>query len=136
MLKEFRDFAVKGNVVDLAVAVVIGGAFGKIVTSLVNDLIMPILGILIGGINFENLKWVITPANGDIAEVSIRYGAFLQSMMDFLIISFSIFMFIKILTSFKKKAPVPEVVSAAPAKEVLLLEEIRDLLKEKQNQKV
>lgn len=132
MLKEFRDFAVKGNVVDLAVAVVIGGAFGKIVTSLVNDMIMPLLGILIGGINFENLKWVITPANGDIAEVAIRYGAFLQSMVDFLIISFSIFMFIKILTSFKKKTPAPEAVPAAPAKEVLLLEEIRDLLKEKQ----
>lgn len=135
MLKEFRDFAVKGNVVDLAVAVVIGGAFGKIVTSLVNDIIMPILGILIGGINFENLKWVISPANGDIAEVAIRYGAFLQSMVDFLIISFSIFIFVKILTSFKKKSSAPEVVSAAPAKEVLLLEEIRDLLKEKQENK-
>ncbi|MBN7772457.1 large-conductance mechanosensitive channel protein MscL [Clostridium aminobutyricum] len=132
MLKEFKEFAVKGNVMDLAVAVIIGGAFGKIVTSLVNDVVMPILSILIGGINFGELKWVITPANGDVAEVAIRYGSFIQSTIDFFIISFSIFIFIKLITSFKKKEPAPEPSPSAPTKEVLLLEEIRDLLKEKQ----
>ena len=103
MLKEFKDFAMKGNVIDLAVGVVIGGAFGKIVTSLVDDLLMPILGVLIGGINFTDLKFVIKPAIDDAAEVAIMYGQFIQSVVDFLIIAFSIFMFIKIITFKKKK---------------------------------
>ena len=103
MLKEFKEFALKGNVVDLAVGVIIGAAFGKIVTSLVEDILMPILGILIGGVNFSDLKIVITPASGDTAEAALRYGAFIQSIFDFVIIAFSIFMFIKLLNSFKKK---------------------------------
>ncbi len=131
MLKEFKAFAMKGNVMDLAIAVIIGGAFGKIVTSLVNDIIMPILGIIIGGINFQDLKIIITPQNGDVAEVAIRYGAFVQTTIDFIIIAFSIFLFIKILSSFKKKEPIiVEPAPPLPTKEELLLTEIRDLLRE------
>ena len=130
MLKEFKKFALKGNVIDLAVAVIIGGAFGKIVSSLVNDIFMPAIGLLLGGINFSNLKWVVIPAIGDVAEVAILYGSFIQSIVDFLIIAFSIFLFVKFLSSRKKKeaeAPAP----TAPSQEVVLLEEIRDLLKNK-----
>ncbi len=132
MLKEFKAFAVKGNVVDLAVAVIIGGAFGKIVTSLVNDLIMPFISIIIGGISFSDLKFVITPASGTVAEVAIKYGSFIQTVFDFLIIAFSIFMFIKLISSFKKKEPKAEPEPVKPSKEEVLLTEIRDLLKEKQ----
>ena len=128
MLQEFKKFALKGNVIDLAVGVVIGGAFGKIVSSLVNDILMPILGLLLGGINFADLKYVITPAVGDVPEAAILYGAFIQSIVDFLIISFSIFIFVKLI-SMKKKEEVPATVK--PNAEVLLLEEIRDLLKGK-----
>ena len=131
MLKEFKEFALKGNVIDLAVGVIIGGAFGKIVSSLVNDIIMPVLGILTGGVDFTGLKYVIAPASGDIAEVAVLYGSFTQSVVDFVIITFSIFLFIKLLSSRKKKeekAPEP----AAPSREEVLLEEIRDLLKSKQ----
>lgn len=131
MLKEFKEFALKGNVIDLAVGVIIGGAFGKIVTSLVNDVLMPAIGILLGGISFKELKYIITPATGDIAEVAILYGAFIQSIIDFLIIAFSIFLFIKILSSRKKKEPKATHASPEPSKEAVLLEEIRDLLKSK-----
>jgi large conductance mechanosensitive channel len=131
MIKEFKEFALKGNVLDLAVAVIIGGAFGKIVTSLVNDVIMPIIGIILGGVSFANLKYIITPASGDIAEAAIRYGAFIQSIVDFLIIAFSIFMFIKLLTSMKKKEAEQVAAPPAPSKEETLLAEIRDLLKTK-----
>lgn len=131
MLKEFKEFALKGNVIDLAVGVIIGGAFGKIVSSLVNDILMPALGILLGGINFSSLKYVIIPAIGDAAEVAILYGAFIQSIVDFIIIAFSIFIFIKLLSSVKKKKPAEEPAPPAPSQEVILLEEIRDLLKYK-----
>lgn len=129
MLKEFKDFAMRGNVIDLAVAVVIGGAFGKIVSSLVNDLIMPIIGVLMGGVNFANLKYVITPASGDVAEAAVLYGSFIQSIVDFVIVAFAIFLFVKLMSATKKKkeeapAPAPE-----PPKDLVLLEEIRDLLK-------
>ncbi|MGE5614511.1 MAG: large-conductance mechanosensitive channel protein MscL [Bacillota bacterium] len=140
MFKEFKEFAIKGNVIDLAVGVIIGGAFGKIVTSLVNDIIMPVLSILLSIVNFRDLKYVITPAKGDAEEVAILYGSFIQSVVDFLIIAFSIFLFVKLINSLKKRekkeaeeageanesAEVP-----APSKEALLLEEIRDLLKQK-----
>ena len=123
MWKEFKQFAVKGNVLDLAVGVVIGGAFGKIVTSLVNDLIMPLVGLLLGGIDFSSLQLPV----GDTA---ILYGAFIQSVVDFFIVSFSIFLFIKLINNMKRKeekAPAkPE-----PTKEEILLTEIRDLLKQK-----
>lgn len=131
MLKEFKEFAFKGNVIDLAVGVIIGGAFGKIVTSLVNDILMPILGILLGGINFNDLKYVIVPASEDAAESAILYGSFMQSIIDFFIIVSSIFLFIKLISSVKKKEPAAPPAPPEPSQEVLLLEEIRDLLKSK-----
>ncbi|HCU08044.1 MAG TPA: large conductance mechanosensitive channel protein MscL [Clostridiales bacterium] len=130
MWKEFKAFAMKGNVIDLAVAVVIGGAFGKIVTSLVNDLLMPAIGVLMGGINFADLKYVISPASGDVPEAAILYGAFLQSIVDFLIVAFSIFLFVKVLAGRKKKEEEARAPAPAPPKDLVLLEEIRDLLKE------
>lgn len=132
MFQEFKKFAFKGNVIDLAVGVIIGGAFGKIVTSLVNDVIMPLIGIIIGGIDFKDLKYVITPASGDIAEAALRYGAFIQSIVDFLIIAFSIFLFIQLISKTKKKTPPPPPPAPpAPTKEEILLSEIRDILKSK-----
>lgn len=137
-LSDFKAFAMKGNVVDMAVGVIIGGAFGKIVTSLVNDVIMPLLGSIIGGIDFTNLRWVIRAASedGKVAEVAMSYGKFIQSTVDFLIIAFSIFLFISLLDRLAKKrkteapapapAPKPE-----PTAEEKLLTEIRDLLKNK-----
>lgn len=132
MLKEFKEFAMKGNVLDLAVGVIIGGAFGKIVTSLVNDLIMPIIGILLGGVNFTDLKFVITPAAGEVPESAIMYGSFIQSIVDFLIIAFSIFLFVKLINSMKRKEDSAKEEPEEPkVTEVELLEEIRDLLKSK-----
>lgn len=125
MIKEFKEFINRGNVVDLAVGVIIGGAFGKIVTSLVNDLLMPIIGIVIGGIDFSNLS--ITYKDSQIA-----YGAFLQNIIDFLIIAVSIFFFVKLLNKItKKKEEVKEEAKEEVVKseEVILLEQIRDLLK-------
>ncbi|WP_034868176.1 large-conductance mechanosensitive channel protein MscL [Clostridium lundense] len=128
IIKEFKEFAVKGNVIDLAVGVVIGTAFGKIVSSLVNDIIMPVVGILIGGVDFTKLVVKVDGVNGK--EVLIKYGQFIQSVVDFLIISFSIFLFINIINKFKKKEEEkPNVVE--PTKEEILLTEIRDILKEK-----
>ena len=125
-LQEFKAFAMKGNVVDMAVGVIIGGAFGKIVSSVVADVIMPPLGLLIGGVNFTDLKWVMKPAEvvdgKEIAAVTLNYGNFLQATFDFLIIAFSIFMFIKLITKLteKKKAETP---AAPPAPPVLSKEE-------------
>lgn len=129
MWKEFKDFAVKGDVLDLAIGVIIGGAFGKIVSSLVNDIIMPILGVLIGGLNFTELKVTIREGSNKIPELSIKYGQFLQSVIDFLIISFSIFIFVKFINRFKKKQKEKEK-TIAPSKEELLLADIRELLKD------
>lgn len=134
MLKEFKAFALKGNILELAIGVIIGGAFGKIVTSLVNDIIMPLLGVILGRINLTNLKWVIRPEEGEIKELALAYGAFMQNVIDFLIIAMSIFLFTKLLAAFKKKeeaksepAPAPE--PPKPTREEELLAEIRDLLK-------
>lgn len=137
-LQDFKAFAMKGNVVDMAVGVIIGGAFGKIVSSLVADIIMPVFGLLVGGVNFVDLKWVMKPAQvvdgKEVAAVTLNYGNFLQMTFDFLVIAFSIFLFIKLLTRFtaKKKAEAVATPPAppAPSKEELLLTEIRDLLKE------
>ena len=134
LLKEFKEFAVKGNVVDLAVAVIIGGAFGKIVSSFVNDIIMPPLGVLLGGVDFKDLtitlKDAYTSADGvEMAAVVLSYGNFIQNIVDFLLVAFVIFMAIKGMNRFKKKeeeAPAPP---PAPPKSEVLLEEIRDLLK-------
>ena len=138
-LQDFKAFAMKGNVIDMAVGVVIGGAFGKIVSSLVANVIMPPIGLLVGGVNFTDLKWVMKAAevgaDGKIAAVTLNYGNFLQATFDFLIIAFSIFMFIKLITKLteKKKAEAPAAppVPPAPSKEEVLLTEIRDILKEK-----
>ena len=129
MWEEFKKFAVKGNVLDLAVAVVIGGAFGKIVSSLVDNIIMPLVGVLLGGKSFEKLSFTIVDAE-------VKYGIFIQSIVDFFIISFSIFMFIKILNSLKRKKE-EEVVGEEPKvdPEIELLAEIRDLLKEQKQEK-
>ncbi|MFY9174161.1 MAG: large-conductance mechanosensitive channel protein MscL [Peptococcia bacterium] len=132
MLKEFKEFAIKGNVIDLAIGVIIGGAFGKIVSSLVNDILMPVIGVILSGINIADLKYVIKPASGDIPEVAILYGSFIQAIVDFLIIALSIFLFIKLFSILKKKEPEAPPASTAPTPEVMLLEEIRDLLKTKQ----
>lgn len=124
MWKEFKTFAFKGNVLDLAIAVIIGAAFGKIVSSVVDDIIMPLLGILLGGRDFSGI--VI-----EVNEASIKIGSFIQTIIDFLIIAFSIFLFIKLLSKFKNKAePEPEK-PAEPSNEEKLLTEIRDLLKNK-----
>lgn len=130
MLNEFKKFALKGNVIDLAVGVIIGAAFGKIVTSLVNDIIMPTLGLLLGKINLTDFKLVIKQATETVPEVAIRYGVFLQSVLDFLIISLSVFLFVKLLSKAKKKEEEkPTVKEVAP--DIVLLQEIRDLLKQK-----
>jgi len=132
MLQDFKKFALRGNVLDLAVGVIIGGAFGKIVTSLVNDIIMPVLGIILGRINLKHLKWIIRPAEGETAELSVLYGAFIQNIIDFLIIAFSIFLVIKLLEKFKKKEEEKPAEPPKPTKEEELLTEIRDLLKNNQ----
>lgn len=125
-IKEFREFAMRGNVVDMAVGVIIGGAFGKIVSSLVSDIFMPVLGILTGGIDFKDMKFVLAQAQGDVPAVTLNYGVFIQNVIDFIIITFAIFMMIKALNKVKK----PEEKKAGPTSEDLLTE-IRDLLKNK-----
>lgn len=131
-IKEFKEFAMRGSVVDLAVGMVIGGAFGKIVTSLVDDVIMPFVGYLTGGIDFSSLKYVLKPEDtaNEIAEVSINYGLFINVIIQFLIIAFCIFLVIKGINSLKKKQE-EEVAPAGPSNEEVLLTEIRDLLKNK-----
>ncbi|MBO5272601.1 MAG: large-conductance mechanosensitive channel protein MscL [Muribaculaceae bacterium] len=135
-ITEFKEFAVKGNVIDMAVGVIIGGAFGKIVTSLVNDVIMPVIGKITGGISFTDLKYELTAAvieNGEevTPAVSLNYGQFIQNVVDFLIIAFCIFLMIKGIMKLKKKKEEEPAAPPAPSKEEVLLTEIRDLLKEK-----
>ncbi|ABS41445.1 large-conductance mechanosensitive channel protein MscL [Clostridium botulinum] len=131
MIKEFKEFAVKGNAMELAIGVVIGGAFGKIVTSLVEDIIMPLVGLLIGGIDFTGLNFSMNLSGKTV--VSIKYGNFIQAAVNFLIISFSIFVFIKLINKFNKKE---EEVKEEPkiSNEEILLTEIRDLLKKSNSQ--
>lgn len=135
VLKEFKEFAMRGNVIDLAVGVVIGGAFGKIVTSLVDDIIMPPIGYITGGVDFSSMKYVIQEGNeaAGVAEVSLAYGNFINTVIQFIIVAFCIFMVIKAMNSLKRKEdPVPEPEAApAPSNEEVLLAEIRDLLKSK-----
>lgn len=127
IIKEFREFAMRGNVVDMAVGVIIGGAFGKIVSSLVSDIFMPVLGILTGGIDFKDMKFVLEQAQGDIPAVTLNYGMFIQNVIDFVIIAFAIFMMIKAINKVRK----PEAKAKEPTAEEKLLTEIRDLLKNK-----
>ena len=130
LVDEFKAFAMKGNVVDMAVGIIIGAAFGKIIASMVSDVIMPPLGLLIGGVNFTDLKFVMKEAVGANPAVTLNYGNFLQVVFDFLIVAFVVFMMIKAMNSAKKKqAASPPAAPPAPSKEELLLTEIRDLLK-------
>ncbi len=130
-IKEFREFAVRGNVVDMAVGIIIGAAFGKIVSSLVSDVFMPPIGWLIGGVDFSDLAVSLPALVEGQAPVLIAYGKFIQTVLDFTIIAFAIFMVIKALNKLKKEAPAAEpAADPAPTKEELLLTEIRDLLKQ------
>ena len=133
MFKEFKEFISRGNVMDLAVGVIIGAAFGKIVTSLVDDIIMPVIGIILGKIDFSNLKLVITPANGSTPEAAVKYGLFIQNVVNFLIMAFVIFLMVKFVNKLRKPVAktAEEVIEAIPTKEETLLAEIRDILKNK-----
>ncbi|MCL9970367.1 large conductance mechanosensitive channel protein MscL [Anoxybacillus kestanbolensis] len=126
MWNEFKKFAVRGNVIDLAVGVIIGGAFGKIVSSLVNDIIMPLVGLILGGVDFSGLSW-------KVGEAEVKYGAFIQTVVDFLVIAFSIFLFVKLLNNLHeriKKQEETKQTAPTMTKEQQLLTEIRDLLKQ------
>ena len=136
MLKEFRDFAMRGNVLDMAVGIVIGAAFGKIVSSLVGDLIMPPIGVLLGRVDFSQLfinlsgtPYETLAAAETAGAATLRYGAFLQTIVDFIIVAFAIFMLIKTVNAAKKKEALPPATPPAPSNQELLLGEIRDLLK-------
>jgi large conductance mechanosensitive channel len=138
ILKEFKEFAVKGNMIDLAVGIIIGAAFGKIIASLVSDILMPPIGLLLGGLNFTDMQYimkeaVIDPVTGkETAAVALKYGSFIQTLVDFLIIAFSVFMILKGIINMKKKeveAPAAPPAPPAPTKDQELLTEIRDLLK-------
>ena len=140
--KEFKQFAMRGNVIDMAVGIIIGAAFGKIVASLVNDVLMPPIGVLLGGVNFTDFKILIKAAIPEtvdaagnvipaVAAVSLNYGNFIQVIIDFLIIALAIFMMVKIMNNLKKKEEAKPSAPPAPTNEEILLTEIRDLLKSK-----
>lgn len=131
MIKEFKEFAVKGNVVDMAVGIIIGAAFGKIVTALVSGVIMPPIGVLLGGVDFSDLAFIVKEATGEAPAVVISYGSFIQTLIDFTIIAFAIFMLVKGINSLKKEEEQAPETPPEPTKEELLLTEIRDLLKSK-----
>ncbi|NII09826.1 large-conductance mechanosensitive channel protein MscL [Oleiagrimonas sp. C23AA] len=132
LLSEFKKFALRGNVIDMAVGVIIGGAFGKIVTALVNSVIMPPIGLLIGGVDFAKWKWVLKPAAADgKGEVAIMIGAFLNTVIQFVIIALVIFFVIRAINNLKRKKEEAPPIPAAPPPDVALLQEIRDLIKER-----
>lgn len=129
LIKEFKEFAVKGNVVDMAVGIIIGGAFGKIVSSFVSDVVMPPIGVLLGGVDFAKLSLTVKEATETTEAVKINYGAFLNTIIDFIIIAFVIFMAIKVMNKMKKKEEEKPAAPSVPTKQEVLLTEIRDLLK-------
>lgn len=129
LMDEFKAFAMRGNVVDMAVGIIIGAAFGKIVSSIVSDIIMPPIGLLLGGVNFTDLKVVMKAATETNPAVTWNYGNFLQVTFDFLIVAFAVFMLIKGINAMKKKEEAAPPPPPAPSKEEILLSEIRDLLK-------
>lgn len=129
LLREFKEFAVKGNVVDLAVGLIIGGAFGKIVSSLVSDILMPPIGLLIGGVDFSNLKIVLKAAENGIPAVTFNYGMFIQHIIDFTIVAAAVFLLVKLINRLKREVVEDEKNAPAPKEEVVLLQEIRDVLK-------
>ncbi|HFG1931722.1 TPA: large-conductance mechanosensitive channel protein MscL [Vibrio cholerae] len=133
LLKEFKAFASRGNVIDMAVGIIIGAAFGKIVSSFVADIIMPPIGIILGGVNFSDLSFVLLAAQGDASAVVIAYGKFIQTVVDFTIIAFAIFMGLKAINSLKRKEEEAPKAPPAPTKDQELLSEIRDLLKAQQD---
>lgn len=133
MISEFKEFAMRGNVLDLAVGVVLGAAFGRIVSSLVDDLIMPVIGKLVGGVDFSELAIVLEPAHlgadgKEVAAVLLRYGAFVQAMLDFLLVAFAVFLLVKLVNRLYRKREA-EPAPAAPAADIVLLTEIRDALR-------
>ena len=129
MMSEFRDFAMRGNVVDMAVGIVIGGAFGKIVSSFVNDVLMPPIGMALGGVDFNDLAMTLQEASGEVAAITVNYGSFIQTVIDFIIIAFAIFMVVKGMNKMKKKEEAAPPAPPKPSIEENLLTEIRDLLK-------
>ncbi len=131
MINEFKEFAVKGNVVDMAVGIIIGAAFGKIVSSFVGDVIMPPIGVLLGGVDFSDLAFTIKEAIGETPAVVVSYGKFIQTVVDFTIVAFAIFIAVKAINSMKKKEEAAPTEPPEPSAEELLLREIRDLLKER-----
>jgi large conductance mechanosensitive channel len=133
ILQEFKTFAVKGNMIDMAVGIIIGAAFGKIIASLVADVIMPPLGLVIGGVNFSDLAITLAPAEGELPAVVLAYGKFIQSIVDFLIIAAVIFMAVKMINRLKREEQAAPPPPAAPTKDQELLSEIRDLLRAQQS---
>lgn len=131
IIKEFKAFAMRGNVIDMAVGIVIGGAFGKIVSSFVADVIMPPIGLLLGKVNFADLAVTLKQAGETTAAVTLNYGKFIQTLVDFTIVAFAIFLVVKGMNSLKKKEAAAPPAPAAPSKEEVLLAEIRDILKQK-----
>ena len=129
MMSEFKSFAMRGNVVDMAVGIIIGGAFGKIVSSFVSDVLMPPIGMMMGGVDFTDLYIVLQAATEGVEAVTLNYGSFIQTVVDFIIIAFAIFMAIKAMNNMKKKEEEKPAAPAAPSAEVELLTEIRDSLK-------
>ncbi|MDX1725763.1 MAG: large-conductance mechanosensitive channel protein MscL [Pseudomonas sp.] len=133
IVSEFKAFAVKGNVVDMAVGIIIGAAFGKIVSSFVGDVVMPPIGLLIGGVDFTDLAIILKAAEGDLPAVILSYGKFIQTLLDFLIVAFAIFMAVKVINRLKREEAVAPTLPPAPSPEETLLTEIRDLLKAQQS---
>lgn len=131
ILQEFKEFAVKGNAIDMAVGIIVGAAFGKVISSLVADVFMPPIGVLIGGIDFTKLAFTLKEAAGNTPAVTLNYGNFIQTLVDFTIIAFVIFMAIKFINRLKKKEAEAPTVTPEPSNEERLLTEIRDLLKER-----
>jgi large conductance mechanosensitive channel len=131
MLQEFKTFAIRGNVVDMAVGIIIGGAFGKIVSSFVADVVMPPIGVLVGGVDFSELAVTLKEASGDASAVTLNYGNFIQTMVDFTIIAFAIFMVIQLINKMRKAEEAAPAEPSPPTREEILLTEIRDLLKPK-----
>ncbi|MCD8492521.1 MAG: large-conductance mechanosensitive channel protein MscL [Geovibrio sp.] len=131
IIQEFKKFAMRGNVADMAVGIIIGGAFGKIVSSLVADVLMPPLGLLLGNVNFSELAVTLKAASGDAAAVTLNYGRFIQTVLDFVIMAFAVFLLIKGMNSLKKKEEDAPAAPPEPSKEEQLLGEIRDILKNK-----
>jgi large conductance mechanosensitive channel len=129
MVKEFKEFAMRGNVVDMAVGIIIGAAFGKIITSLVNDIIMPPIGLLLGGVDFSSFLLTLKEAAGEVPAVTLNYGVFINTVVDFVIVAFAIFLLIKGINTLKRKEEEKPAAPPVPPKQEVLLTEIRDLLK-------